>query len=351
VDLALTRGVSWTIKSGASESALPEGRSWTQTIELPGATWVLIVVPEEGEIPVAGLPVWMVLGAGLLVTLLVTYLFLLVGQRTQAKSQMEEMERTAAEKDRFLASVSHELRTPLTVVTGLAHELKDNVGHFDAGELAELLDMLARQSDEVAAIVEDLLVAVRGNLRELPLSLGPVELASETRRVIDGCGMTVPVIGSPTHAWADAGRVRQIIRNLVVNADRYGGPEKQVRVGTENGGVWVEVADSGPPIPDDVQSRMFDPYVSASGKRSSGVSSMGLGLHISQRLAELLKGSLSYRHEGAFGLFTLRLPAAMKTAPASGSRGPAAEGAVPSASSSGGHPGGRRHSLENSPSR
>ncbi len=194
-------------------------------------------------------------------------------------------------------------------MAGLAHELRERRGGFSTEEADELLAILAEQSDEVAAIVDDLLVAARADMGKVAISLGVVDLKREARMALDGAGIAARVSGDPVHAWADAQRVRQILRNLLSNALRYGGTYREVRLGRDDDSVWVEVADSGLPIPEEDRERIFDAYT---GTRDGGshVGSMGLGLFISRKLARLLGGDLAYAHDGAFGVFRLELPMA-----------------------------------------
>ena len=258
VDLAITKSVSWAITTGETASAI-DGESWEATIELPGIAWDLVVVPTDGALVELGqTSPLVVLLAGVALTTLVTYLFLAVGQRSRARGEVEEMGRLADEKDRFLASVSHEIRTPLTVVSGLAHELRDRPQAFQGAEGGELLTMIARQSDEVAAIVEDLLVATRADLGKVSIIRGIVDLEREAAGVLESTGVEAEIVGDRTRAWTDASRVRQILRNLVTNAGRYGGPEKEIRLGSEGVWAWIDVVDSGPPIPKEENSEQED---------------------------------------------------------------------------------------------
>ena len=107
---------------------------------------------------------------------------------------------------------------------------------------------------------------------------------------------------------ADPVRVRQILRNLVTNAFRYGGDEIFVQVVERQDSVRVEVHDSGPEIPPDKARSIFLPYERLDGEQRTMPSSIGLGLAISRVLAELQDGSLTLEraeHTNAFVL-TLR---------------------------------------------
>jgi len=224
------------------------------------------------------------------------------------------MGRASREKDRFLSSVSQERRTPLTVVCGLAHELRDHSQEFEPGEVEELLSMIARQSDEVSAIVEDLLVAARADIGRVTITPKLVDLEHAVAVVLEGTGVEASVVGRGVGAWADPSRVRQILRNLVSNAGRYGGPDKKVMLGADDVWAWVEVMDSGPPIAPEQRGTMFEAYASSPADSTSKIPSIGLGLVISHQLAEMLGGRLTYHHDGSYGVFKLQLPATEQAA-------------------------------------
>ncbi|MEX1126391.1 MAG: ATP-binding protein, partial [Acidimicrobiia bacterium] len=101
--------------------------------------------------------------------------------------------------------------------------------------------------------------------------------------------------------------VRQIVRNLISNALRYGGPEINVNVETQPGVGSLVVVDNGPGIPEELRPRVFDAYTR--GDQPLGLApSLGLGLHISRTLAELMSGSLTYSYENGESIFELTLP-------------------------------------------
>jgi signal transduction histidine kinase len=102
--------------------------------------------------------------------------------------------------------------------------------------------------------------------------------------------------------------VKQIVRNLVVNAERYGGPGRRMVVEGSGASAVLEVRDDGPPIPHEEHERIFEPY--ERGEDRPGVTAaVGLGLAVSRRLAILMEGDLSYGHDGE-SVFRLSLPSA-----------------------------------------
>ena len=80
------------------------------------------------------------------------------------------------EKDRLIGTISHELRTPLSTVVGLSHELTDRATSFTTDEVAEFCGLIAQQSSELEALIEDLLVAARADIERIKVLKVPVDL-------------------------------------------------------------------------------------------------------------------------------------------------------------------------------
>ena len=119
----------------------------------------------------------------------------------------------------------------------------------------------------------------------------------------------ISVTGEPARATGDPGRVRQIIRNLVSNALRYGGAEVRIEVSSDVDAAKVFVYDSGPSIPFEDRELIFEQYQRASNVVGPA-ESLGLGLSISRKLARYMSGDLTYRHENEESVFELSLPRA-----------------------------------------
>ena len=227
---------------------------------------------------------------------------------TELREAQERLERLVANKDEFIASVSHELRTPLSVVVGLSQELMANSTIGEA-EKVELMEMIADQSVEVADLVEDLLVAARADTGAIRIHPEPLALRESVDSVLRSILPHRKVtIAGDAKVMADAHRVRQIIRNLVTNAQKYGG--EVIRVNISNGGdvASLVVADNGDGIPKGAQQRVFDPYERAHHE-TTRPGSVGLGLSVSRQLARLMDGDLSYRYANGWSQFELELPA------------------------------------------
>ena len=228
-------------------------------------------------------------------------------ERQRERKRLDRLRRRAEDKDRFLASVSHELRTPLTVVSGLAYELHDKLSQFTPVEREGLMDMLVEQTDELTGIVEDLLVAARSDIGSVTVHRQEVDLRCLVEQVMESTGIEASTRGDPGHALADPQRVRQILRNLLTNAKRYGG--SKVRIDFAEGAGWTEVsvADDGMGIPVQKRRSVFEPYESAHAP-TTNVESVGLGLYISRNLARAMGGELEYAYDGEWSHFRLRLP-------------------------------------------
>lgn len=231
---------------------------------------------------------------------------------THMKARNEAMAEMVRTKDEFIANVSHELRTPLTAVIGLTSEMVD-APDMPTSERADLLQLVAGQASEMANIVDDLLVAARAEVGTVTVDIQPMDLLPELRATIEGIGMSVTLPpDAPPQVLADPRRVRQILRNLLTNAQRYGGPRRRITTGSLTDRVWLEVRDNGVGIPDEDAAHIFEPYVTG----NSGVKgSVGLGLAVARQLAELMDGSLQYERSAGESVFRLLLPVAPSLEP------------------------------------
>jgi len=210
-------------------------------------------------------------------------------------------------KDRFVASVSHELRTPLTAVVGLARTLAEAQPAMLEAERQELLELVADESEQVAALVDDLLVIARLQGGTLSIDSESVEISPLVVHASRIWDRPVAVTCGPKRVWGDPVRIRQIVRNLVSNARRYGGPNLEVDVVADGGWVAVQVRDDGDGVSAARADEIFEPYGRAH-HRPGRTDSVGLGLTVSRELAELMGGSVDYSRRDGWTIFELRLP-------------------------------------------
>lgn len=230
-------------------------------------------------------------------------------EREMTRQRLEEL---VTSKDRFVASVSHELRTPLSAVLGFAEELKANANSFRADELTEMLELIADQSQDMADMVEDLLVSARVDIGMVTIHPQNVYLRSQAETVLAGLGPTggkqIEVVGGRGKVWADPSRTRQIIRNLLTNAIRYGGDQVVVEADECGEETTLTVTDDGVGLDPSQWEAIFEPYQRAHDAPTQPAS-IGLGLTVSRQLARLMGGELTYRSGENGSVFTLTLPA------------------------------------------
>ncbi len=224
----------------------------------------------------------------------------------------DRLERLVSSKDEFIASISHEVRTPLTVAMGVSHELQDRWAEIDALERDELLRLVVDQTQDMSDLVEDLLVAARADIGKLPIHVEPIALGPAIAAAVASVRVphhvTIELSEHNPTCYADPVRFRQIIRNLLTNAFRYGGEKIRIGIRHDEERIWIDVADNGEGVALEARETIFEAYERA--HRAVGLpGSVGLGLTVSRRLARLMDGDLTYRFDDG-SVFTLELAVA-----------------------------------------
>lgn len=226
-------------------------------------------------------------------------------ERDRAREGLQEL---AAAKDRFIAAVSHELRTPLSAVVGFSAALRDAAGSFSAEEISEMAGVISAQSQEVADLVDDLLTAERAASGNLTIHVVPTDLEAELKSVIELFPQPPPVgVNESELVMADGLRTRQIIRNLLTNATRYGGGKVRIDIDVHDGMGRLTVLDDGEGVLGIDEDKIFDPYY-RSRTDVALPDSVGLGLAVARQLARLMSGDLVYRRQDGWTRFELTLP-------------------------------------------
>ena len=117
----------------------------------------------------------------------------------------------------------------------------------------------------------------------------------------------IELVGRPVTAMGDPDRIRQIVRNLISNALRYGGDNISIKLSNHDTTASVFVFDNGLGIPEQDQERIFQAYQRA--HNAPGLAgSLGLGLAISRQIARLMGGDLTYCYQNGRSTFELTLP-------------------------------------------
>ena len=228
-----------------------------------------------------------------------------------------ELQESLAVRERFLSIAAHELRTPLT---SLSLQLALIQRRIDQGADREALrsnaDALGRQAQRLTQLVGELLDVTRIQRGRLDLHREQVRLDTLVQEV---CARCAPLLDAGQNRLtlavepdvlceADPSRLDQVLVNLLGNATRHArGAEIQVSLWTSAGETCLRVKDSGPGIPEAVQTRLFEPFARAPGAAPG----LGLGLYISREIVEAHGGRIEMttaRGEGT--AFTVHLPRA-----------------------------------------
>jgi signal transduction histidine kinase len=176
----------------------------------------------------------------------------------------------------------------------------------------ELVGLIVTEAAELARMVDDLVAAGRIDADAITYDLETVELSAEIEEVIRpfkrrGVSVETDEIGISVRA--DRLRLRQLLRNLVSNAVKYGGDEIAVTAYRHGSTVVIEVVDDGPGVSPDVDDRLFHRYVHEHGSALLQ-GSVGLGLAIARSFAEGMGGSLEYKRINDLTVFEVSLPLA-----------------------------------------
>jgi PAS domain S-box-containing protein len=233
-----------------------------------------------------------------------------------------ELENAILAKDRFLASMSHELRTPLNAVIGFTGTLLMKLPGPLTDEQSKQLQTIRSSAKHLLSLLNDLLDLAKIASGKVALSLEPVvfqsvleEVCAALRPLAEQKGLelkaTVPE-GQLT-LKTDRRALSQILFNLINNAIKFT-QSGEVRIvldrQKDNGRSWTEVSvhDTGIGIRPEDQTRLFKAFsqLERNPRRNEGA---GLGLQLSQKLAELLGGKISFKSEhGKGSTFTFSLP-------------------------------------------
>jgi signal transduction histidine kinase len=286
-----------------------------ERISIGGRTWEFVISPRPGTDMTANPRLsLLLLFTGIAATTLVVVMLESRRRHRVAREQFEKLRELTTAKDQFLASVGHELRTPLTSVLGFAEILRNDDGELSDEDRIGMVATVAAEASDLAAIVDDLLVAARSELDLLVVTEVSVSARAQVAQVLEMKGKDAcdridvrGEEGNPYRALGDPARVRQILRNLITNADRYGGEKVQIRLGSDDSWVTVQVADNGDGVPQAEGEQIFSPYYRAHST-SSQPAALGIGLSVARQLARLMNGDLVYRRVDDWTVFELSLP-------------------------------------------
>lgn len=223
-------------------------------------------------------------------------------------------------RDAFIGMLSHELRTPITTIYAGAKLLARD-GGLESNLRSEIFDDIHSEAERLHRLVEDVVALTRFGEGALDIGSEPVLLQRVLPAVArseegrwPGGRFEVRLEADLPPVSGDATYVEQVVRNLLANAMKFGGPDSQaiVQASEGEGEVEVRVLDEGPGFPEDESDQLFELYY-RSPQTARKVSGSGIGLFVCSRLIEAMGGRVwaSNRPEGGaeFG-FALRTMAA-----------------------------------------
>jgi signal transduction histidine kinase len=222
-------------------------------------------------------------------------------------------------RDMFLGILSHDLRNPLNAIAMTAGMLpticNDSAAVINCGE------QISRSISVMQRMIADLLDYTRTRLGAgIPIKANSLDLESLGREVCDEFrsahkkeAIQFTANGDLSGRW-DSDRIRQAISNLLGNAIQHGSEDAPVKFSLrgETADVFIEIRNSGAPIPPGMLPKIFDPLVrgaSAEHSTSNTRGSMGMGLYIAREVAKSHGGRIDVTSSAKDGtLFTIRLP-------------------------------------------
>jgi PAS domain S-box-containing protein len=224
-------------------------------------------------------------------------------------------------KDEFLATLSHELRTPLSAILGWTQLLLKADSPKSPDEQKRAIEVIDRNARAQVQLINDLLDLSRIMTGKLRLELHQISFASVVEAAVDSAKPSADAKGIRLKAImgagqdivsADAGRLQQVVWNLLTNAIKFTpkGGQVQVLLQRVNSHLELSVSDTGIGIPPGYLPHVFDRFSQKDSSTTRAFGGLGLGLAICKQLVELHGGSIraASQGEGKGATFSVQLP-------------------------------------------
>lgn len=304
----------------------------TEQVEINGRTWTIrFSALPKFDASSSLLKDLLIFVTGVLLSLLITWIFLISRKQTLAVMMMaeekenllrKEKEHVAA-RDDFLSIASHELKTPLTSLKLQSQVMMRSIKRKDPDALSHekvtaLIKQIDTQTTRLTRLVDDMLDISRIRTGRLKMEMEDVDVCELVHDVIErlmpqfqkviGEGPEVSICQNITAKW-DRFRIEQVLTNLLTNAIRYGdGKPVKINVEKLNDQISISVSDQGIGIAPENIEKIFDRFERA-GMSASEVSGLGLGLFITKQIVKAHHGDITVESTpGKGSTFKVTLP-------------------------------------------
>lgn len=237
-------------------------------------------------------------------------------QNTQLEQTLNDLQQSNDDKDKILKVVAHDLRNPLGAIVSISSILLDEEGISD--ENVELLKMLKTSGLQSIEMISDLLSA-NLNYRPEEMKMEKIDMRMLLNECVDQLKFKAEEkeqqleleLEDNAVVLADREKLQRVLSNLIVNAIKFSklNATVKVKMTIREDKMELSVTDQGIGIPDELKSKIFDPFTKAKRWGTSGEQPFGLGLSISKQIVEAHEGEIWFESEENKGtVFYVKLP-------------------------------------------
>ncbi|MFA5148136.1 MAG: ATP-binding protein [Candidatus Omnitrophota bacterium] len=232
-----------------------------------------------------------------------------------------ELRRLERVRQDFVANVSHELRTPLSSIKGYSETLMEG-GVSDPKQQKEFLDIIYRESDRLAKLIDDLLDLSRIESGKMAMVFMPIDLLPAVKRACailekqaasKSLKVSLDIPAGLPRIQADEGSLSQVMLNLLDNAVKYTPENGNIAISAVPDGnfIRIDVSDTGAGIPEADIPKIFERFYRVDKARSREMGGTGLGLSIVKHIVQAHGGQVSVRSvTGRGSTFSFTIPKA-----------------------------------------